>query len=109
MLDYSLFRRKVSLRFSILLSVYIYDPTALVDLDRVSNFLIYTQSVGLLVRGISPPQGRNLLTEQHKQNKRTQTFVSRVRFEPMIPVFEQAKTYDALDPAATVIYFSFFK
>jgi hypothetical protein len=31
----------------------------------------YTQSVGLLGRGISPSQGRYPHTEQHKQNKRT--------------------------------------
>jgi hypothetical protein len=32
----------------------------------VFNFLIYTQSVGLLGRGISQLQGRYLHTEQHK-------------------------------------------
>jgi hypothetical protein len=35
--------------------------TALVGLDRFFSFLIYTQSVGLLGRGISPSQGRYLL------------------------------------------------
>jgi hypothetical protein len=37
------------------------------------------------------------------QNKRTQTSVPRVGFEPTIPVFERAKRIDALDRAATVI------
>jgi hypothetical protein len=37
------------------------------------------------------------------QNKRTQTSILRVRFEPTIPVFEWAKTVHALDSAATVI------
>jgi hypothetical protein len=37
------------------------------------------------------------------QNKRTQTSMPRVRFEPTIPVFERAKTVHALDRAATVI------
>jgi hypothetical protein len=42
-------------------------------------------------------------TGQHKQNKRTQTSMLIVRFEPTIPVFERAKTVHALDRAATVI------
>jgi hypothetical protein len=36
----------------------IYGFTALVDLSRLFSFLIYTQLVGLLGRGISPWQGR---------------------------------------------------
>jgi hypothetical protein len=32
--------------------------------------IFFTQSVGLLGRGISPSQGRYLHTEQHKQEKR---------------------------------------
>jgi hypothetical protein len=49
----------------------------------------YTQSVGLLGRGISPSQGRYLHTEQpiQTQNKRTQTFMSWVGFAPTTPVF----------------------
>jgi hypothetical protein len=37
------------------------------------------------------------------QNKRTQTSMPRVGFEPATPVFERAKTFHALDRAATVI------
>jgi hypothetical protein len=45
----------------------IYGSTVLLlDLDRFFSFLIYTQSVGLLGRGISQSQGRYLITEQHK-------------------------------------------
>jgi hypothetical protein len=47
--------------------------TALSTLTAFSGFLIYTHTVGLLGRGISPSQGRCLHTEQHKQNKRIQT------------------------------------
>jgi hypothetical protein len=36
------------------------------------------------------------------QNKRTQTYMSQVGFEPTIPVFERAKTVHA-DCAGTVI------
>jgi hypothetical protein len=37
------------------------------------------------------------------QNKRTQTSMPQVGFEPTIPVFERAKTVHALDRATTVI------
>jgi hypothetical protein len=42
-------------------------------------------------------------TEQHKENKRIQTSMPRVGFEPTIPVFERAKRVHVLDGAATVI------
>jgi hypothetical protein len=58
------------------------------------------QSVGPLGRGISRSQGVYLHTEQHKQNKRTQTSMPRVGFEPTIPVSERAKTVRVSDRAA---------
>jgi hypothetical protein len=76
---------------------------ALVNFSSFFSFLIYTQSVGFFVRGISPSQGRYLHTEHHKHNKRTQTSMFQVGFEPTIPVFERAKTVHALDRAVTVI------
>jgi hypothetical protein len=51
---------------SIYLSIYIYGSTALVELGRFFSLLMYTQSVGLLGRGISPSQGRYLYRRQHK-------------------------------------------
>jgi hypothetical protein len=39
----------------------------------------------------------------YTQNKRTQTSMPQVGFEPAIPVFELPKTVHALDQAATVI------
>jgi hypothetical protein len=47
-------------------------------------------------------QGRYLDTEQHKQNKRTETSTTQVGFEPTIPVFEREKTVLALERAVTV-------
>jgi hypothetical protein len=44
-----------------------------------------------------------LHTEQHKENKRTQTSMSQVGFEPTTPAFERAKTVHDLDRVATVI------
>jgi hypothetical protein len=51
------------------------------------------------------PVARPLPTHRttQTQNKRTQTSMPRVRFEPTIPVFERAKTVHPLDRAATVI------
>jgi hypothetical protein len=37
------------------------------------------------------------------QNKRTQTYIPQVGFEPMNPLFERAKTVHVLDRAATMI------
>jgi hypothetical protein len=42
-------------------------------------------------------------TRQLKQNKIIETSMPRVEFEPTIQVFERAKTFYALDRAATVI------
>jgi hypothetical protein len=49
------------------------------------------------------PVARPLPTHRSTQNKRTQTSMPRVRFEPTIPAFERAKTVHALDRAASVI------
>jgi hypothetical protein len=50
------------------------------------------------------PVARPLPTHRTQtQNKRTQTSMPRVEFEPTTPVFEQAKTVHAVDRAATVI------
>jgi hypothetical protein len=53
------------------------------------------ESVGLLGWEISPSLGRYLT--------QTQTSMPLVGFEPMIPVFERAKMFHALDCVATVI------
>jgi hypothetical protein len=69
-----------------------------VDLDRFFSFLIYTQSVGLLDGGSARRKAAT-----YTQNKRTQTSIPQVGFEPKIPMFERAKTVHALDRAATAI------
>jgi hypothetical protein len=95
---------EVSIYLSICLSIYlsIYLFIAFVDLGRFFSFFIYTQSVGLLGRGISPPQGHYLHAKKKIQthNKRTQTSTPRVEFEPTIPAFQRAKTLHAVDRAA---------
>jgi hypothetical protein len=69
------------------------------------NFLIFfTQTVGLLGRVVSPSQGRYLHTKATQtQNKRTQTTMPRVGFEPTIPSPERTKTVYASDSTITVI------
>jgi hypothetical protein len=52
------------------------------------SFLILRQSVGLLERGISPSQGRYLHRTTQTQNKRRQTSMPWMGFEPTIPVRE---------------------
>jgi hypothetical protein len=64
----------------------------------VSLQFLNPKTVGLLGRGISPSQDRYI----YKQNKRTQTSMPWMGFEPMNPAFERAKTIQALDRAATV-------
>lgn len=51
------------------------------------------------MRGISPWQGLYRI-----QNKRTQTFMSGVEFEPTTPLLERAKSIHASDRATTLLY-----
>jgi hypothetical protein len=65
----------------------------------------FSQTVGLLGRVISSSQGRYLNTGKHKHriNAYThETSMPQVGFEPQIPVSQRAKTFHALDRAATV-------
>jgi hypothetical protein len=96
----------LSICLSIYLSIYlgIYGSTALFwALAAFSVSWSFTQSVGLLARGISSSQGRYLHTEQHKNRINTHTSMSQLGFEPMISVFEQEKMVHTLDGAAIVI------
>jgi hypothetical protein len=65
---------------------------------------LFTQTVGLPCT-VDQPVARPLPTHRTTQteNKRTQTSMPRVGFEPAIPEFERAKTIYALDGPATVI------
>jgi hypothetical protein len=78
--------------------LWLYSPS--VDLGRFFTFLIYTQTAGLLERGIPTSQGRYLHPEQQTQNEPTLTSMPQVGFERTIPVFERVKTVCALDWAA---------
>jgi hypothetical protein len=71
---------------------------------QICHFLdLFTQTVGLLGRGISPSEVRCL----HTNTDYTQTSMLQVEFEPTIPVFERAKTIYASDREATVIGHSY--
>jgi hypothetical protein len=67
------------------------------------QFLNRWQSIGLFGRGISPSQGRYLHGTIQTQNKRKQTSMPWVAFEPTIPVFQRTKIFHVLDRAAAVI------
>jgi hypothetical protein len=60
--------------------------------------IIFTQTVGLLGRGISPSQGRYLHTEQHKHRINAYTDI-----HALTEIRKQAKTVHALDRASAVI------
>jgi hypothetical protein len=66
-LTVSLIIHVMNVNISVKIYLPTYGSTALVYLGRFFSFLIYTQSVGFLGRGISPSQGRYLHTEQHKR------------------------------------------
>jgi hypothetical protein len=83
---------------------YYYGSTALFcAFAAFSVSWTYTQSVRLFGRGISPSQSLYLHRTIQTQNKRRQTFMSRVEFEPTNPGFERANTVHALDGVATTI------
>jgi hypothetical protein len=84
-------------------STYVWLYSSLLGLGLFSSLLIFCRVVGLLGRGIRPSQGLCLHTEQHKQNKRTQTSMTRMGFEPTISVFKLTKIVHALDRSTTVI------
>jgi hypothetical protein len=67
------------------------------------TFIIYT--VGRTPWKGDQPVARPLPAHRtaQTQNKRTQTSIPQVGFEPTIPMFERAKTVHALDRATTVI------
>jgi hypothetical protein len=69
----------------------------------------FTQSVGLLGRGMSQSQGRYQHTTAQTENKRTQTSMTQAEFEPTIPVFEQAKIVTTVTPGAKSLRFTLIK
>jgi hypothetical protein len=74
------------------------------DLGRFFSFLIL-HTFGRTPWNGDQPAARPLPTHRttQTQNKRIQTSMPRVGFEPTIQVFERAKTVHALDRAVTLI------
>jgi hypothetical protein len=89
-------------RRQLLLLLWLYSP--LLGTGRFFNFLM-VYIVGRTPWTGDQPVARPVCTHRttQTQNKRTQTPMPWVRFEPMIPAFERAKTFHALDRAANVI------
>jgi hypothetical protein len=94
---------QLNIRHDIYLSIYC--STALfLGFGCIFSFLIFTRSVGLLGRGISPSKCRCLhIKTTQTRNKRTRRSMPQVGFELKIPVFGRAKTVHALVRAATLI------
>jgi hypothetical protein len=86
------------------LSIYLWLYCPLLDLGRFFSFLLlYT--VGRTPWTRDQPVARPLPTHRttQTQNKRTQTSMPCVGFEPTIPAFKRAKTVHALDREATMV------
>jgi hypothetical protein len=83
---------------------FFYGCTALVGLGR---FFQFPSLYGMSTLAGDQPVARPLPAHgtAQTQNKRTETSIPRVGFEPTIPAFERAKTVHASDRAATVIGF----
>jgi hypothetical protein len=84
--------------------IYLWIYRSFMDLGRFFSFLII-YAVDRAPWTGDQPVVRPLpaLGTAQTQNKRTQTSMPQVGFEPTIPVFERAKTVHALDRAAAVI------
>jgi hypothetical protein len=67
------------------------------------NYEFYRELLGLLGLVISPSQSRYINRKTQTEKKRGQISMSGVGLEPTIPVCEPAKTFYALECAATVI------
>jgi hypothetical protein len=67
------------------------------------KFELHRQSVGPLEGWSALSQGRYLHRTTQTQNKRRQIFLPRVGLQATIQIFKRAKTFHALDSAATVI------
>jgi hypothetical protein len=108
-IDYSEIRDRIQCCHwvsSICLSIYLY--VCLSNLWLYSScgawplFHLILNTVGRTPWTGDQPVARLLPTHRTEtQNKPTHTFMTRVGFEPTIPVFERAKTFHALDRAAT--------
>jgi hypothetical protein len=86
--------------------LWLYRP---LDFCRFFSFLIHTQPArGPFGRGISTSQGHCLHRTTQSRNKRTQTSMPRVGFEPTIQVFERAKTVHGLIRTATMIFIGYY-
>jgi uncharacterized protein (DUF58 family) len=94
------------LTIALIKSIYvsIYGSTALCWTLAAFSFLIVYMVCRTTWTG-DQPVARPLPTHRtpQTQNKRTQTSMPRVRFEPTMSVFEQAKRVHALDRAAAVV------
>jgi hypothetical protein len=100
----------LSICLSVCLSVYLFVYLCICGSTALCWALAAFQFLNLYILGRTPwtgdqPVARPVPTDRttQTQNKRTQTSVPRIGFEPTIPVLERTKTVHASDRSATVI------
>jgi hypothetical protein len=87
---------KIRYKYIIIIIIipFVLGPLACCPSELIWNYGSYRKSVGLLVRGIGPSQGRYL-------HENRQTLMTGLGFEPMISVFKRIKTSLALGQSIT--------
>jgi hypothetical protein len=84
--------------------IYLWLYSPLLDFARFFNFLIYTKSVGLLGRGISPSQSLYLHTGQHRHRINVHRHPClEWDSNPRSQCWSERKTVHALDCTATLV------
>jgi hypothetical protein len=84
--------------------IYLWLYSPLLGFGRFFSFLIlYKVGRTLWTGDLLVARPLSIHRTAQTQNKRTQTSIPQVGFEPMIPVFERAKTIHTLDRTATMI------
>jgi hypothetical protein len=88
----------LSTYLSIYLSIYLWLYSPLLGLGRFFRFMIF-YIVSTTPRTMNQPAAMTLPAHKsaQTQNKRKQTYIAQVGFEPTIPVFERMTTVHALN------------
>jgi hypothetical protein len=91
---------------SMCIYLWLYSPYGTSPLFQFLNLHTVSRTPWTGDQSVARPLPAHRTTQT--QNKRTQTSMPRVGFEPMIPAFERVKTCHALDHAATVVGLSLY-
>jgi hypothetical protein len=89
--------------FALFIYLWLYNPCGPLSLFQFINLYTVGRTSWTADQPVAKPPPTHRTTQA--QNKRTQTSMPQVGFEPTIPVVDRAKTVHALDRAATVVAF----